>query len=157
MLESFSPYWGTRGIYLDLETFNSTIHHNVVWNLTGSDHNYSLSAGSPRGSERVYNNTFMGKVDLSDVGSGSIDARNNIFAGSPQLNIARQSNNLFSHTQINFATPASKSSLHPNFVPQNITALESRRDNSRNYQRLSRKSPRYWCLRTRCCCLETWL
>ena len=119
--QSFSPFWGTRGIYLDLETFNSTIHHNVVWNLTGSDHNYNLSAGSPRGSERIYNNTFMGKVDLGD---GSIDARNNIFAGSSKIDVARQSNNLFSHTQINFARSGNKSSMHPNFTPQNITAID---------------------------------
>ncbi|MEO0925647.1 MAG: right-handed parallel beta-helix repeat-containing protein [Cyanobacteria bacterium J06643_13] len=119
---AFSAFWGTRGIYLDIETFNSTIHHNVVWNLTGGQDNYSLLAGSPRGRERIYNNTFMGDVRLD---GGPVDARNNIFAGSEEIVAQRQSNNLFSYTNIQFAQPVGKKTHHkPDFTPQNITAID---------------------------------
>jgi len=119
---SFSAFWGTRGIYLDIETFNSTIHHNVVWNLTGGQDNYSLLAGSPRGSERIYNNTFMTDVRLD---GGPVEARNNIFAGSQKIVSARQSHNLFETTKIKFAQPISaKSKSKPNFIPENITAID---------------------------------
>ena len=33
---AFSPFWGTRGVYLDLDTHNSLIHHNVIWDITGA-------------------------------------------------------------------------------------------------------------------------
>ncbi|MEL6927199.1 MAG: right-handed parallel beta-helix repeat-containing protein [Cyanobacteria bacterium J06600_6] len=118
---SFSAFWGTRGIYLDIETFNSTIHHNVVWNLTGGQDNYSLLAGSPRGSDRVFHNTFMTDVRLD---GGPVEARNNIFAGSQKV-VARQSNNIFAPTKINFAQPiAPKSQAKFNFTPENITAID---------------------------------
>ena len=117
---AFSAFWGTRGIYLDLETFNSTIHHNVVWNLTGGQDNYSLLAGSPRGYERIYNNTFMGDVRLD---GGPVEARNNIFAGSQSIVADKQSNNLFSYTKVKFTQPTNKESK-PSFIPKNITAID---------------------------------
>jgi hypothetical protein len=97
--QSFSPFWGTRGIYLDLETFNSTVHHNVVWNLNGSDHNLGIVAGSPRGSDRVFNNTFLGKVLLDGE---NIEARNNIFTASESIGAKSSSNNLFIDTDAKF-------------------------------------------------------
>ena len=97
--QSFSPFWGTRGIYLDLETFNSTVHHNVVWNLNGSDHNYGIVAGSPRGYDRVFNNTFLGKVWLEGE---NVEARNNIFASSESIGAKSASNNLFIDTDAKF-------------------------------------------------------
>ena len=100
--KAFSKAWGTRGIYLDLESFNSTIHHNVVWNLIWGRDNYNLLAGSPRGHERVFNNTFLGEV-FTD--GGSVDARNNIFAGSKSIVADQQSNNLFMDTKFKFAKP----------------------------------------------------
>ena len=119
---SFSAFWGTRGIYLDIESFNSTIHHNVVWNLTGGQDNYSLLAGSPRGYERIYNNTFMGDVRLE---GGPVEARNNIFADSKEIVADQQSNNLFAHTKIKFTQPTvKKSKSQPSFIPQNITAID---------------------------------
>ncbi|MBW4646930.1 MAG: right-handed parallel beta-helix repeat-containing protein [Goleter apudmare HA4340-LM2] len=103
--QAFSPFWGTRGIYLDLESFNSTIHHNVVWNLTGGKDNHNLLVGSPRGYERVFNNTFMGDVV---VGGGSIEARNNIFAESKTITTNKQSNNLFINNNPKFSQPPTK-------------------------------------------------
>ena len=106
---------------MDLETFNSTIHHNVVWNLTGSHENFSLLAGSPRGSERVFNNTFMTDVRLD---GGPVEARNNIFAGSNKV-VARQSNNILAPTKVKFAQPIEqKFQAKPNFTPENITAID---------------------------------
>ena len=119
--QAFSPFWGTRGIYLDIETFNSTIHHNVVWNLTGGKDNYNLTAGSPRGYDRIFNNTFMGEVELN---GNYVEARNNIFAGSERFSADRESNNLFSDTDLKFTRLSqekarSKSSRSiPNFTPQ---------------------------------------
>ncbi|MGF1588240.1 MAG: hypothetical protein ACFCU7_03180 [Pleurocapsa sp.] len=119
--QAFSPFWGTRGIYLDIESFNSTIHHNVVWNLTGSKDNYSLVAGSPRGYERVFNNTFLGDVYLND---GPVEARNNIFAGSQEIVADQESNNLFIDADVKFVQPPSEesqakfTSSMPDFTPQ---------------------------------------
>jgi hypothetical protein len=105
--KAFSNAWGTRGIYLDLESFNSTIHHNVVWNLIWGQDNYNLLAGSPRGHERVFNNTFLGEVLTN---GGSVDARNNIFAGSKSIVAERQSNNLLMNTDSKFAKPPTEES-----------------------------------------------
>ena len=97
--QAFSPFWGTRGIYLDIESFNSTIHHNVIWNLTGGKDNYGITAGSPRGYDRIFNNTFLGEVEL---GGENVEARNNIFAASEAIDVPQQSNNLFSDTDPQF-------------------------------------------------------
>ncbi|MEM8722995.1 MAG: right-handed parallel beta-helix repeat-containing protein [Cyanobacteria bacterium P01_G01_bin.39] len=119
--QAFSPFWGTRGIYLDIETFNSTIHHNVIWNLTGGKDNYSVVAGSPRGYDRIFNNTFLGEVEL--VGE-YIEARNNIFAASESFVTDQQSNNLFIDSEIKFTRPPSNKSQSklfssiPDFTPQ---------------------------------------
>lgn len=116
--QSFSPFWGTRGIYLDLETFNSTVHHNVVWNLNGSDHNLGIVAGSPRGSDRVFNNTFLGKVLLDGE---NIEARNNIFAASQSIGAKSASNNLFIDTDAKFTRSLqaeTKSGATPDFTLQ---------------------------------------
>ena len=105
--KAFSPFWGTRGIYLDIESFNSTIHHNVIWNLTGGKDNYNVVAGSPRGYDRIFNNTFLGKVELK---GDFIEARNNIFAGSTDIAANQKSNNLFNKTDIKFAQFSGKKS-----------------------------------------------
>ena len=114
--QAFSPFWGTRGIYLDIESFNSTIHHNVVWNLTGGHDNYSLVAGSPRGYDRIFNNTFLGEVDIK---GGFVEARNNIFAASKSLTADRESNNLFIDANIKFSQPPTEeANFTPDFTPQ---------------------------------------
>ena len=113
--QAFSPFWGTRGIYLDIETFNSTIHHNVVWNLTGGHDNYSLVAGSPRGYDRIYNNTFLGDINVE---GDLVEARNNIFAGSKSLKVDRKSNNLFIDANIKFSRPPSEEANMPDFTLQ---------------------------------------
>ena len=105
--QAFSPFWGTRGIYLDIETFNSTIHHNVVWNLTGGKDNYGVAAGSPRGYDRIFNNTFLGEVELAGE---YIEARNNIFAESESIAAQQQSHNLFLDSEIKFSRPPSQKS-----------------------------------------------
>jgi hypothetical protein len=108
--QAFSPFWGTRGIYLDIESFNSTIHHNVVWNLTGGKDNYSLTAGSPRGYDRIFNNTFLGEVELN---GDYIEARNNIFAGNQTLAADQASNNLFADTDFKFYQPPEEQEEQP--------------------------------------------
>ncbi|PSB10683.1 hypothetical protein C7B62_08275 [Pleurocapsa sp. CCALA 161] len=116
--QSFSPFWGTRGIYLDLETFNSTVHHNVVWNLNGSDHNLGIVAGSPRGDDRVFNNTFLGKVLLDGE---NIEARNNIFATAASIGAKSASHNLFIDTDAKFTRlpqAETKSATTPDFTLQ---------------------------------------
>ena len=117
--QAFSPFWGTRGIYLDIDSFNSTIHHNVVWNLTGGKDNYGLSGGSERGRDRVFNNTFLGEVDL---GGEYIEARNNIFAENENITFSRASTNLFADTKLKFAQqPNAKFQFKeraPDFTPK---------------------------------------
>ena len=103
--QAFSPFWGTRGIYLDIETYNSTIHHNVVWNITGGKDSFYLVAGSPRGYNRVFNNTFLGSVDIDS----SVETRNNIFRRflSTSAAAGQQSNNLFMETEPKFSETTS--------------------------------------------------
>ena len=79
--QAFSPFWGTRGIYLDIKSYNSTIHHNVVWNITGGKDSYAFAADSPRGDNRLFNNTFLTPIPpIAD----SVVARNNIFGSSTE-------------------------------------------------------------------------
>jgi hypothetical protein len=101
---AFSPFWGTRGIYLDLDTYNSTIHHNVVWNIIGGKDSYYLVIGTKRGYHRVFNNTILGPVSTD----ASVEARNNIFTASKQIDVGKQTNNLFMGTdpKFNRATPS---------------------------------------------------
>ncbi len=98
--EAFSPFWGTRGIYLDIESYNSTIHHNVVWNITGGKDSFHFVADSSRGYNRVFNNTFLGPVPPI---AKSVEAHNNIFGLLPSGNKDDyDSSNLFldSHSQL---------------------------------------------------------
>ena len=121
---SFSPFWGTRGIYLDIESFNSTIHHNVVWNLTGGKDNYNLLLGSPRGYERVFNNTFLGEVSID---KGEIEARNNIFAASKNIEITHQSHNLLDNSDLKLAQlPTEETQSMPDFtLKRNSPAIDA--------------------------------
>lgn len=112
---AFSPFWGTRGIYLDLESFNSTIHHNVVWGIEGGNHSFPLTARGVRGNQRIYNNVFFGKVGTDN----HIDARNNIFAASEDVDAALKSHNLFKDEDIRFVRPPeAKSKELPDFTLQ---------------------------------------
>jgi hypothetical protein len=88
--KAFSPFWGTRGIYLDLNSFNSTIHHNVLWNITGGKDSFYIAVGSKTGYNKLFNNTVLGPISTD----ASVEARNNIFSDSPRLNVGQQSNNL---------------------------------------------------------------
>lgn len=110
---AYSPFWGTRGIYLDLESYNSIIHHNVVWGIIGGQHSFNLTARGVRGYQRIYNNTFLGEVGTDD----RVDARNNIFAASENIEAARKSHNLFKSSKIHFIKPPAinGSEYLPNF------------------------------------------
>ncbi|MEO0844919.1 MAG: right-handed parallel beta-helix repeat-containing protein [Cyanobacteria bacterium J06648_1] len=113
---AFSPFWGTRGIYLDLESYNATIHHNVVWNIFGGQHSFYLTARGARGYQRIYNNTFLGEVGTDD----NIEAFNNIFAASENIKAAKSSHNLFADQDIRFVKPPiqEKHADHlPDFTP----------------------------------------
>ena len=114
---AFSPHWGTRGIYLDIESFNSTIHHNAVWNLIGGQDNYNLLAGSPRGVERIYNNTFLGEVAVA--GDTTI-AQNNIFARTKQdsLDVGKRSYNLFNRGVQALRSSQESRQIKPEFALQ---------------------------------------
>jgi hypothetical protein len=98
---AFSPYWGTRGIYLDIDTYNSMIHHNAIWNINGGKDSFYLVVGTKRGSHRVFNNTFLGPVYTDN----SVEVRNNIFTASKRVDGDRQSNNLFMDTDPKFNAP----------------------------------------------------
>lgn len=88
--KAFSQFWGTRGIYLDIKTFNSKIHHNVVWNLIGGKHSFYLSARGPKGKHQVFNNTFLGEIRIDEYA----EARNNIFVDTQTLDKQQKSHNL---------------------------------------------------------------
>jgi hypothetical protein len=96
---AFSPWWGTRGIYLDLDTYNSKIHHNVVWNITGGKDSFYLAVGSKKGYNQLFNNTIIGPISTD----ASVEARNNIFTASKDLAVGQQSNNLLMGTDPKFS------------------------------------------------------
>ena len=60
----------------------------------------------------------MGDVRLD---GGSVEARNNIFAGLQSIVADKQLNNLFSYTKVKFIQFTNKESK-PSFIPENITA-----------------------------------
>ena len=113
--KAYSPFWGTRGIYLDLESYNATIHHNVVWGIRGGQHSFYLTARGVRGDQQIFNNTFMGEVGTDR----HVEARNNIFAASEKIESDRQSHNLFENENLQFVkSPVPKSTDLPDFSLQ---------------------------------------
>jgi hypothetical protein len=98
----FSPFWGTRAIYFDIESYNSTVHHNVTWNLVWGSDNASFLGTTQRGFHRIYNNTFSTKMFV-DTG---LEAKNNIFRDETSLASTTSSNNLFSATDPRFIDAA---------------------------------------------------
>jgi hypothetical protein len=113
--QAFSPFWGTRGIYLDIESFNSTIHHNVIWGITGGKHSFYLTAESPRGYHKIFNNTLLGSVKTDKF----VEVRNNIFAASKSVDAAGKSHNLFMDKDARFSQlPRKASQSIPNFTLQ---------------------------------------
>jgi uncharacterized protein (TIGR03437 family) len=65
------------GIYLDNNSSNFIVHHNVIWNIQ-----WALNLGDPNTNEKVYNNTFVGIA--SGLASGNdhlpgTQIENNIF------------------------------------------------------------------------------
>jgi Right handed beta helix region len=90
----WSPFWGTRGIYLDIESFNATVHHNVVWNLKFAADHAAYLGSTQRGFHRLYNNTFLTEMYI-DAG---VEAKNNIFRGSDTIPSTIATNNLLRAT-----------------------------------------------------------
>jgi hypothetical protein len=102
--QGFSPFWGTRGFYFDIEAgFNLTLDHNLVYGISASSDNLGVSAGSPRGPLRAFNNTF---VNPAELGAG-VEARNNILRANATIGAPTQGSNLFSATDPLFVAPAS--------------------------------------------------
>jgi hypothetical protein len=70
----YSPtlrYWGAYGIYLDDDTYNFSLHHNIVWNTTNAGIGLMGNTGrtiSPTlpygidGNRKVFNNTVDGQI-----------------------------------------------------------------------------------------------
>jgi hypothetical protein len=98
----FSPFWGTRAIYFDIESHNSTVHHNVTWNLVWGADNASFLGDTQRGFHRIYNNTFLTNMFV-DAG---LEAKNNVFRDVASLASTTSSNNLFSATDPRFVDAA---------------------------------------------------
>jgi Right handed beta helix region len=98
----FSPFWGTRGIYLDIESFNATAHHNVVWNLDFAADHAAYLGSSQRGYHRLYNNTFLTEMFID----AAVEAKNNIFRGSDSIPSTNASNNLLKAVDPKLVDPA---------------------------------------------------
>jgi hypothetical protein len=97
----WSFFWDAAAIYTDLESFNATIDHNVIWNMGTArlGRGLKLSGGANRGGfERVYNNTVAAP---SYVLTEAAQFSNNIFTeviGYNGGNTGIFSNNLFPDT-----------------------------------------------------------
>jgi hypothetical protein len=102
--QGFSPFWGTRGFYFDIEAgFNATLDHNLVYGISNSADNLGASVGTPRGPLRVINNTFVGPVE---IGAG-VTASNNILRTNSAIGAPTQISNLLSNIDPLFVQPAS--------------------------------------------------
>ena len=76
--------FGAAGVYLDNQSRNHVVHHNVVWN---SD--FGLKMNPPNTNNLIYNNTLAGRKN-SVASSGTREMtgsvfRNNIFTASTQI------------------------------------------------------------------------
>ena len=62
----FSFFWDVSGIYTDIDSYNATVDHNVVWNMTARLAKGLKIAGSAArgGTERIYNNTLFAPSNL---------------------------------------------------------------------------------------------
>jgi hypothetical protein len=89
----WSPFWGSRAIYLDIESYNATVDHNVVWNLQWAADHAAYVGSSQRGYHKLYNNTFLTSMFIDE----GVEAKNNIFRGSTSIPSANASNNLLSN------------------------------------------------------------
>ena len=93
---SFSSFGWGPGIYLDSDSSNFLIHHNVVWNTPGP----GIFLNTVSSNQQIYNNTLwnngnsaiMGgdinvKVynNFSDQGFSGTDFRNNLTSSNPQF------------------------------------------------------------------------
>ncbi len=75
-------YWGGYGIYLDYDTGNFAVHHNVVWNnsANGLYANGADVSKYPTGSNRkFYNNTVDGRIGSH---AQQVDGRNQALIGT---------------------------------------------------------------------------
>jgi uncharacterized protein (TIGR03437 family) len=91
------------GIYLDDNTSNFVVHHNVVWNV---DHALQLTSGGPH---QIYNNTFVGNILGLNMGSQVSGTRiqNDIFTPAVSyFSLATATNNILPPTNPQFIDPA---------------------------------------------------
>lgn len=102
----YSFHWDAAGIYTDNWSYNSTIHHNIVWNIrTNRPKSLKVASNPDRaGLERVYNNVLLAPVNLPTGTLG--DIRNNIFRATPAFTGTGVSHNLFSDTDPLFVNAA---------------------------------------------------
>lgn len=89
---AFSPFWDVAGIYLDLNTYNAAIDHNVVYGLPG-DRVRALKAGNEFDTalEQIHHNTFVHAMDLG----GRISAGNNLFLANTPIDLVEGRSNLW--------------------------------------------------------------
>jgi uncharacterized protein (TIGR03437 family) len=98
-----SPYFPGSGIYLDNNTSNFVVHHNVVWN---ADYALQLTSGGPH---QIYNNTFVGNIRGFNAGSqvSGTAIENNIFTPAVSyFSLATETNNILPPTDPQFVDPA---------------------------------------------------
>ena len=98
--------WGGAGIFLDNNSKNWLVHHNVVWNT-----NHALKMNYAATGNQVFNNTLAG-TDSSIQTSSNADftgtlIRNNIFTKTTRVGVnATMERNIYSSTDARFVDPA---------------------------------------------------
>ena len=98
--------WGGVGIFLDNNSQNWVVHHNVVWNV-----NHALKMNYAATGNKVFNNTLAG-TDSSIATSSNADftgtvIRNNIFTKTARVGVnATMEKNIYSGTDARFVDPA---------------------------------------------------
>jgi hypothetical protein len=98
------------GIYLDNANWNFNVHHNVVWNITGTAKGIGMLMNMPSQNHRVFNNTFADTVIKLGFSGGTegTEVRNNICSELSDIaaNGGAASNNIVTRTY----------SINPQFV-----------------------------------------
>lgn len=101
---TFSPFWDVAGIYFDLNSYNATFDHNLIYGINNGNNSKSFKIGNEFADslERVFNNTLLHANDFG----GRMEGRNNILRATANYAFTSGGNNLFSATDPLFTDPA---------------------------------------------------
>ena len=105
--DGYSFHWEVAGIYTDNNSYNATVHHNLLHTFNVNKPNaLKIASRANAGPERIYNNTVDAPVVVPS--SANYWVRNNLFVRGGAASGAAVSNNLFQGTDPRFINAAAR-------------------------------------------------